>query len=44
MLFMWGQILWGKFIGGLLWGGGGGTNDRVIIRGKEFHRMYFPAI
>ena len=22
----------------------GGTNDRIIPRGKEFHKMHFPVI
>ena len=38
MLFIGGQILWGKFIGRLFYMGG------LMIRGKEFHKMHFPVI
>ena len=37
---------WDKFCGSNLWGIilHGGTNDRVLPRRKEFHKMHFPVI
>ena len=32
----------GKFVGGIVLHGG--TNDQVIPKVAEFHKMYFPAI
>ena len=37
-LFMGGQYLCGKFIGGLFYMRG------LMMRGKEFHKIYFPVI
>ena len=40
--FLWGTHFVGKIYRGIVLHGR--TNDQIIPRGKEFHKMYFPVI